>query len=77
MRWCLLTEEFLPELHYIKGGHNVAADTLSRLEISQMFSNYQTTSMTDNAEAFGLDALPSTAYPLAYSTIQKYQQDNP
>ena len=33
--------------------------------------------MTDHVEAFGLDALPLTTYPLTYSTMQKNQQDDP
>ena len=33
MRWWLIIEEFNPELHYIKGEHNIVADALSRLDI--------------------------------------------
>jgi hypothetical protein len=29
MRWCLYIEEYLPELQYIKGTHNVAAEAIS------------------------------------------------
>jgi hypothetical protein len=35
MRWQLYIEEYLPELQYIKGTHNVVADTLSRLDINE------------------------------------------
>jgi hypothetical protein len=31
MRWCLLIEEFGPELKYIQGKHNLIADALSHL----------------------------------------------
>jgi hypothetical protein len=31
MCWQLLIEEFSPEIIYIKGKHNIAADTLNRL----------------------------------------------
>ena len=34
MHWCLILEEFGPELKYIKGENNVVADALSRLEKS-------------------------------------------
>ena len=34
MRWCLILEEFGPELKYIKGENNIVADALSRLENS-------------------------------------------
>jgi hypothetical protein len=33
MRWCLLIEEFGPELRHIKGKHNLIADALSRLDL--------------------------------------------
>ena len=33
MRWRLYIEEYSPNLHYIKGEHNVVADALSRLEM--------------------------------------------
>ena len=32
MRWCLILEEYGPELIYTKGSTNIVADTLSRLE---------------------------------------------
>ena len=31
MRWCLILEEYGPELHYIKGERNVVTDALSQL----------------------------------------------
>ena len=34
MRWRIITEEFGPELKYIKGENNVVDDALYRLEIS-------------------------------------------
>jgi hypothetical protein len=33
MRWRLFIEEYSPDLRYIKGTENSAADALSRLEI--------------------------------------------
>ena len=33
MHWWLLTEEYGPELVYIKGKHNVVADALSWLDV--------------------------------------------
>jgi hypothetical protein len=35
MRWCLILEEFGPSLTYVKGEHNVVADTLSRLDLME------------------------------------------
>ena len=33
MQWRLILEEYRPELIYIQGSKNIAADTLSRLDI--------------------------------------------
>jgi transposase InsO family protein len=35
MRWRLYIEEYSPDLHYIKGTHNVVADALSRLDMNE------------------------------------------
>mgnify|MGYP003449512540 FL=1 len=35
MRWRLILEEFGPKLTYIKGEHNIVADTLSRMELTE------------------------------------------
>jgi RNase H-like domain found in reverse transcriptase len=35
MRWCLLLEKFGPELRYIQQEHNIVADVLSRLDITE------------------------------------------
>ena len=33
MKWMFILEEYSPELLYIKGSKNIAADKLSRLEL--------------------------------------------
>ena len=35
-RWRLLLEEYVPEIVYIKGIHNMVADAISRLEYNPM-----------------------------------------
>jgi hypothetical protein len=45
MRWRLYIEEYSPDLHYIKGTHNVVADALSCLEIEE-------TPLEDTQESF-------------------------
>jgi hypothetical protein len=35
MCWCLILEEFGPTLTHIKGEHNVVADTLSQLDLTE------------------------------------------
>ena len=74
IRWRLIIEEFHPDIRYIKGSHNLVADALSRMSITnQSFDlNY-----TTYAEAFDIDDLPKDAFPLKYSTIDTYQQQDP
>ena len=70
MRWRLILEEFIPELKYIKGEHNVVSDALYRLE------------MSDNQEILNIyelygynDAdIPDSAYPIRYHDTTKSQK---
>ncbi len=70
MRWRLLIEEFGPELIYIKGEHNIAADALSRLPFLtpsidlQLFEYFN----FDDAE------LPADAFPVTYANIAMEQR---
>ena len=65
MRWKLLIEEFGPELIYLPGVNNVAADCLSRLD----YNDYD-----DKTDHFALDKEDINAYLLSYKLIMKYQQ---
>ena len=67
MRWRLLLEEFGPKLTYVKGTHNIVADALSRLEISEEELS---------PEAFCAEAgvdFPKD-YPLSYEQIAHEQE---
>jgi len=70
MRWRLLIEEFGPELIYIKGERNIAADALSRLPFLapsieiQLFEYFN----------FDDDELPVDAFPVTYANIAKEQR---
>ena len=68
MRWRLLIEEFGPDLVYIKGTHNVVADALSRLAMTEEdFS----------ADAFAFDdaELPDK-FPLSYADLEEAQSND-
>jgi hypothetical protein len=52
MRWCLILEEYGPELRYIKGESNVVADALSRLD---MLADHPV-SQEEVAEMFAADS---------------------
>ena len=72
MRWRLILEEFGPELKYIKGGNNVVADALSRLEMSD------NQDILNISELYGYDGadLPDSAYPICYHDIAKAQEND-
>ena len=81
MRWCLIIEEYGPELIYVKGENNIVADALSRLPTIQNISTdaeAQTMEMHEMAELFGQDDLdlPESAFPLTYKLITKYQKED-
>ena len=67
MRWCLILEEFGPELKYIKGENNVVADAVSRLEESP---NQE---IINISELYGYDDedFPDSSYPIRYQNIAK------
>jgi hypothetical protein len=69
MRWCLILEEFGPTLTCAKGEHNVIADTLSWLELTEEeFS----------ADAFAGDEEESPEdFPFSHSVIAQEQPNNP
>ena len=69
MCWCLLLDEFGPELKYIKGENNVVANALSRFEISD------NQDILNISELYGYndEDLPDRAYPIHYHNIAKAQ----
>ena len=66
MRWRLIIEEFGPDLKYIKGEHNVVADVLSRMNLTE-------TEFSVDAFAFDEGDFPES-YPLSYKQIAYEQQ---
>ena len=74
MRWRLILEEYNPELIYIQGSKNIAADVLSRLDMVD--ANYPIKpNMPSLAEHFSLEK-EDFLHPFNYKTIMQYQQNN-
>ena len=71
LRWRLILEEFGPELIYLPGQNNAAADALSRLDTVPN----SPTPPSAMAEAYGFkdDDLPEDAFPLTYKLIMQHQ----
>ena len=70
MRWRLIIEEFGPKLTYIKGTHNVVADALSRLRLSEADFAPEIFALDDNAGDF------PTGFPLTYKEIAHRQRED-
>ena len=77
MRWRLILEEFGPELRYIKGEHNIVADTLSRLRMLPTEESSGQMTPGEIAEAFAADdeELPKE-FPLSWHEISQKQQND-
>ena len=75
MRWRLYIEEYSPDLRYIKGSENIAADALSRLGIlnTPMEEAHFTEALRSELYAFDKEDLPQTAFPLSYAFLGKEQ----
>lgn len=75
-RWRLLVEEYGPELVYIKGAHNVVADSLSRLPIldSEINLTEQDLAPKNLANDYDLDDLSDDVFPIDYKLIAHAQR---
>ena len=62
-----------PEIKYIKGPDNNAADTLSRLPLIKSDVKEINFTREKVAESYGVDQLDGDIFPLTYQTINKYQ----
>ena len=77
MRWRLILEEYGPELRYIKGEHNIVADTLSRLKMLESDDSKEQMDPGEIAELFAVDEedFPEN-FPISYDEIQLRQKDD-
>ena len=82
MRWRLLIEEYGPEIIYVKGLDNVAADALSRLSLSGLPTENDPETFDESfvsnvelAERYdvALDRADVGSMPLSYKMLRKYQ----
>ena len=70
MRWRLILEEYNPELIYIQGSKNIAADVISRFDI--VGTNNQ---IKPNISEFSLEK-EDVLHPVNYKTIMQNQQND-
>jgi hypothetical protein len=75
MRWQLYIEEYLPELQYIKGSHNVFADALSRLDINETPIEDTRETFMGLMEYFGLKQPDEIDFhPLNFNTCLRHKK---
>ena len=76
MRWRLYIEEYSPDLQYIKGTHNIVADALSQLDISDETLKDTTDTFLGLMECFVTSRTAKEIMdfqPLNYQQLQKAQ----
>jgi hypothetical protein len=69
MQWRLFIEEYSPDLHYIEGSKNVAANVLSGSGILKNLID----ALCSELYAFDDEDLPERAFPLSYAFLGKAQ----
>ena len=72
MGWGSILEDYIPELIYIQGSKNIAADALSRLDIVDTPNPVKNNVKAIN-EHYGLDD-EDMSHPSNYKTIMQNQQ---
>ena len=73
LRWPLMLEEYGPEIKYIKGTDNDAADALGRLSLIKSDVTESDITGEQLAEIYSANQLDGDTLPLTYQTINKYQ----
>ena len=76
LRWILILELYGPDIDYIPGKKNIAADTLSRLTNKVIQENtYYSTYLTEiMSEIYNIEELPEGRFPLSFKITDRYQQ---
>ena len=74
MRWRLYIEEYSPDLHYIKGENNVAADALSQLDMEpdpNLAEALITEEMHSNWYCYAKEEMNYDSHSLSHQQLEK------
>ena len=79
LQWILILEEYGPDIEYIKGEKNIAADALSRLpnKVNQETTHEKTYTTETMSEIYDIEELPEGSFPLSFNLIESYQWEEP
>ena len=74
LRGCLTLEEYGPEIKYIKGPDNDAADPLIRIPLINSGIKERDSTREHLTEIYCVNQLDGDIFPLTYRTTNKYQR---
>ena len=79
LRWRLILEEDSPDIKYIPGEKNIAADALSRLSNNKNQENTHKSTylMETMSNLYDIKELPEGTFPLYLKLIYRYKQEYP
>ena len=79
LRWRLILEEYSPDIEYIKGEKNIAADALSRLPNNgnQETTHEKTYTKETMPELYDNEELPEGMFTLSFNLIDRCQREEP
>ena len=75
LQWHLILEKYGPDLNWLKGEKNQAADTLSRLPYVENDTKEHEYNLLELAQMYGIDDIPDEAFPLTYKYLEGQRSD--
>ena len=77
LRWILILEEYIPDIEYIKGDKNIAADALSRLPNNgnQETTHEKTYTTETMLELYDIKELPKGTFPISFNLTDRCQRE--
>ena len=70
LRWRLMSEEYVPEIKYIKGPDNDKVDALSRLSLINYDVKERSVTRQQLPDSYGVDQIEGNTFPITYRTIK-------
>ena len=77
--WILILEEYGPDIDYIPGQKNIAADALSQLLNNRnQDTTHESTYTTEKmSELYNVEVLPEVTFSLSFKLVDCYQREDP